>query len=210
MSWDEISIEDGTWLVRLARENIEHMLEQRNTKSSIDLPEDIPPLLKNKAGIFCTLNLIKGNKTSLRGCIGLIEPENPLVESLLYASRAAAFGDPRFPPLKQESEMDDILVELTILTPPELIVVSHPKELLQEVQIGKHGLIAERGYNKGLLLPQVPIEQEWGVEEFFAHTCWKAGMSLDAWTDERTKFYRFEGIIFSEKEPRGKVIRRIH
>ena len=210
MTWDEITLENGIWLVRLARENIEHMLANGDFSHSIGPPKDTPPLLKEKAGVFCTLNLFKGGKTSLRGCIGLIEPENPLVEALLYASRAAAFGDPRFPPLRKESEMDNIIVEVTILTPPEPIVVSQPKDLLQEVVIGKHGLIAERGYHKGLLLPQVPVEQKWDVDEFLAHTCWKAGMSFDAWTDERTKFSRFEGFIFGEKEPRGEITRKIH
>jgi uncharacterized protein (TIGR00296 family) len=112
--------------------------------------------------------------------------------------------DPRFPPLA-ENELDNIIIEVTILTKPELIEVNQPQDYLSNIEIGRDGLIVELGLYKGLLLPQVPIEQGWDKEEFLSHTCMKAGLLMDSWVDKNTKIFKFSGQIFTEIKPRGKI-----
>jgi uncharacterized protein (TIGR00296 family) len=99
-------------------------------------------------------------------------------------------------------------VEITVLTPPEPIGAETPEERLNEIEIGKHGLIIERGPHGGLLLPQVPVEQGWGKEEFLEGLCMKAGLPRDSWRDMKTMLSSFQGVIFSEKEPGGTVEKR--
>jgi uncharacterized protein (TIGR00296 family) len=112
--------------------------------------------------------------------------------------------DPRFPPLKEE-ELDDIVIEVTVLSTPKLIKIKNPKDYFKDIVIGRHGLIVEQGFYKGLLLPQVPVEQGWDIEEFLNHTCIKAGLIPDAWFDKQTKVYKFDGQVFTEIKPRGEI-----
>ena len=153
-----------------------------------------PNYFYEKSGVFCTLKL----NDQLRGCIGYPEPVFPLIEALQRASISSATQDPRFPAVTLE-EFEDIKIELTILTPPELLKVNNPDEYLNEITIGKHGLIAELGENRGLLLPQVPVEWNWSVREFLEQTCNKAWLSKDAFKDPKFNLYRFEGRIISER-----------
>ena len=106
---------------------------------------------------------------------------------------------------KYEKELDDIIIEVTILTRPELIKVNNPQDYLSEIEIGRDGLIVEQGFYKGLLLPQVPVEQGWNEEEFLSHTCMKAGLTPDAWFDKNIKISKFSGQIFTEISPRGEI-----
>ena len=92
-----------------------------------------------------------------------------------------------------------------IKTKPELIKVSQPKEYLSNIKIGRDGLIVEQGFGKGLLLPQVPVEQGWNKEDFLSHTCMKAGLLADAWFEKNTKILKFKGQIFTEVKPRGEI-----
>ena len=94
---------------------------------------------------------------------------------------------------------------MTILSPPEKIVVKNPEDYIKEIEIGRDGLIVEQGFYKGLLLPQVPVEQGWDKEEFLNHTCLKAGLMPDAWFDKSTTILRFTGKVFTEIEPRGEI-----
>ncbi len=82
------------------------------------------------------------------------------------------------------------------------------KDLPKEIKIGVHGLIVEKGFYKGLLLPQVPVEWGWDEMEFLSQTCWKAGLPPDCWLDENTKIYAFTAEIFEEEEPHGKIRRK--
>jgi uncharacterized protein (TIGR00296 family) len=86
--------------------------------------------------------------------------------------------------------------------------VSKPKEYVKEVVIGRDGLIVETSYTKGLLLPQVPVEWKWKVDEFLSHTCMKAGLLPDCWLKEDTKIYKFSAEIFVEVEPKGEVVEK--
>ncbi|MEM1578853.1 MAG: TIGR00296 family protein [Archaeoglobaceae archaeon] len=190
----KLSLEDGTRAVKLARRAIEEYLESRRI-----IKEQIGGVFSQKRGVFTTL--IKNN--DLRGCIGFPYPIKRLDEAIIESAIAAAVDDPRFEPVRR-SEMDEILVEITILTEPEKINAK-PKDLPKFVEIGKHGLMVRKGYFSGLLLPQVAVEFGFDAEEFLSQTCMKAGLSPDCWLTG-VEVYRFEGQIFKEVEPKGAVV----
>jgi len=169
-------------------------------------PIDVPESFKKNGGVFVTLKTYPGD--DLRGCIGYPEPIAPLEEALTDSAISAATRDPRFYPVRRE-ELRKLVVEVSLLTPPEPIVVSDNKELLGRVVIGEDGLIAERGRWRGLLLPQVPVELGWGVEEFLMQTCNKAGLDVEAWKDPKTRFLKFQAEVFSEESPNGKIRREV-
>lgn len=199
-----IKDEWGEFLVRLARKAVEEYVRYRRV---IEPPEDTPPELWEKMGVFVTLN--RHNvppQRALRGCIGFPLPIYPLVEATIKAAIYAAVDDPRFPPVR-ESELNDLVVEVSVLTPPELIE-GPPEERPKKVKVGRDGLLIEKGIYSGLLLPQVPVEWGWDEEEFLAQTCWKAGLPPDCWLDPDTKVYRFTAEIFEEEYPRGPVRRK--
>lgn len=203
---NKFSLEDGKTLIKFARENIEYFLKNNRR---IPISEDIKKKFKDKYGAFVTLNVVNYTGNPLRGCIGYIEPTYPLFEVIHKVSISSAIEDPRFPSVSLE-EMDNIVIEISILTPPQLLMVKDPKEYLDKIVIGRDGLIAEKGMRRGLLLPQVPIDhgRNWDVETFLMHTCNKAWLSEDAWKDKNTKIFSFQAILFEEKEPRGEVVRK--
>ena len=175
----------------------------------IIVPEDIKQKFGAKYGAFVTLNKFNVSSNPLRGCIGYIEPKFSLYDVVHRVSVSSAVEDPRFPTVSIK-EMDEIVIEVSILTPPKLIEVSDPGEYLQKIVIGRDGLIAEQGMRRGLLLPQVPVDQgrNWDVKTFLDHTCQKAWLSSDAWKEKSTKIYSFQAILFEEKEPRGEIERK--
>ena len=165
-------------------------------------PIILTPTFDQKAGAFVTFHTFPDKQ--LRGCIGIPEPVMPLQDAILQGAQSASH-DPRFPALVAE-ELNCIIVEVTVLTPPEKIIVDTPEELIDAVVIGRDGLIAEQGgLRRGLLLPQVPVEHGWDEQEYLSHTCMKAGLPPFAWRDGEMTFYRFEGEIFAETEPSGPV-----
>ncbi len=194
------SIEDGKFAVKTAREYVKAAISNQDFT-----PKEVPEIFNNKSGVFVTLNTFP--KHDLRGCIGYIEPIFPLIEALGKASKSAALDDPRFPPVR-ETELESLVIEVSLLTPPELIHVKKPKHYAKEIKIGRDGLIVERGYRKGLLLPQVPIEWKWKVDEFLSHTCMKAGLLPDSWLEQGTMIYKFSAEIFSELEPEGDIVEK--
>ncbi|MFX1356021.1 MAG: TIGR00296 family protein [Promethearchaeota archaeon] len=203
---DRFNLEDGVLLVKFARENIEYFLLNNRR---IPVQEEIKSKFGDKYGAFVTLNKTNIRGNPLRGCIGYIEPSYPLYDVVHKVSISSAIEDPRFPSVTIE-EMDHIVIEISILTPPKLLEVNDPKEYLKKIVIGRDGLIAERGMRRGLLLPQVPVEHErnWDVETFLRHTCNKAFLPDNAWKEKETKIYSFQAILFEEKEPRGEVVRK--
>jgi uncharacterized protein (TIGR00296 family) len=195
------SLEEGKKLVLLARKNIENYLKDRK---NIEIQE-IPESFRINSGIFVTLHTYPLN--TLRGCIGYPEPVMPLIDALLDASVSSAVRDPRFPRVRYE-DMKNIIIEITVLTPPELIKVENPEQYPSKIKVGDDGLIIEQGYRKGLLLPQVAIEQNWDEEEFLCQTCMKAGLPLDCWMNKTTQIFKFKGQIFSETKPEGEIIEK--
>ena len=193
------SLIEGAELVRLARTAVEKYLQESTIiKSERETQE--------KAGVFVTLNYVTTTKKEyLRGCIGFPLPERPLYQGVVEAAIAAATEDPRFPPLDIQ-ELDNILFEISVLTPPERITVS-PADYGKEIEIGRDGLILQWRFGSGLLLPQVPVELKWDVEEYLANICYKAGAPPDVWLDPSSKLYKFQATVFKEVEPKGEVIR---
>lgn len=185
-----INEDDGEFLVKLARSSIETYLTDGRI---IKVPNDINPVLKEEMGAFVTLH----HDGELRGCIGYPEPVKPLVEAVIEVAISAATGDPRFPHVTSE-EMNQIQVEVSVLTKPVLISVQKPAEYFEKIEIGNDGLIVEMGIYRGLLLPQVPVEWNWDIEDFLANTCMKAGLSPDCWLQEGVKIYSFQSQIFQE------------
>lgn len=200
----ELSPEEGGSLVKLARNAIEHFLK---TGEKLPVSNNVPRKLMQKCGVFVTLNHAEAGAKKLRGCIGYPEPTLPLVEATIDSAINAATNDPRFPPVTL-NELNKIIVELSVLTPPQIIEVKDPKDYPHKIEIGKDGLILERGGFKGLLLPQVPVEWHWNEEEFLSNCCIKAGLSPDCWVVGGTKIYSFQAIIFEEESPKGKVKRK--
>lgn len=198
----ELSTEEGVYLVRLARRAIEAALGSSEGVAFDDAPEKLSEL----CGVFVTLNKVEDGSHSLRGCIGFPYPVKPLVEAVVDSAQSAALRDPRFPPVSM-GEMDSIVVEVSVLTPPEKIVVEEPLEYPGLIDVGSDGLIVSRGSRQGLLLPQVPVDWGWEAEEFLTQTCLKARLPPDAWLLPGTEVSKFQAIIFSEEGPRGRVNR---
>jgi uncharacterized protein (TIGR00296 family) len=194
----EFSDSDGGELVKMARKAVTEFL--RNDSKINDVA--INSKFDFNSGVFVTLN----KQNSLRGCIGYPLPIKKLSEGLIDAAISAATHDTRFSPVTVD-ELDKITFEVTVLTPPVEIKVEQPSEYLIEIKVGRDGLIVENPYTSGLLLPQVPTEYGWNVEEFLGYTCEKAGLEKDAWKNKETKISKFQGVIFKEKSPNGDIIR---
>ncbi|KAA0003356.1 MAG: TIGR00296 family protein [Thermoplasmata archaeon] len=190
-----LSEKDGKKAVKYAREVIENHIAGKEIKTKLG------DVFNEKAGAFVTIHTYP--EKALRGCIGIPEPVMPLGKAIKEAAISATH-DPRFPDLRRE-ELSLIIIEVTILTPPVLIKVEKPIQYPKHIKIGEDGLIVEKGMWRGLLLPQVAIEYKWNEEEFLSHTCMKAGLTPDAWLDEDTKIYKFQGEVFAEEEPYGNI-----
>jgi len=106
----------------------------------------------------------------------------------------------------KRSELDKCTIEISVLTLPEMMKVSDPKEYPKNIMVGRDGLIVEYGYYSGLLLPIVPVEQKWDEKEFLSQTCYKAGIPPDMWLSPKVKIYRFQSQVFKEERPGGKVV----
>jgi uncharacterized protein (TIGR00296 family) len=200
----ELNQKEGEFLVRLARKAVEEYLE---TRKHSPVPDNISEKLKQPCGVFVTINNIVNGEKELRGCIGYPYPTDPLVQAVIQSAISAATEDPRFYPLSTK-ELDKVVFEVSVLTPPQKIETKRPKEYPSKIKVGEDGLIVERGMYKGLLLPQVPVEWKWDEEEFLCQCCIKAGLPADNWLLEGTKLYRFQALIFEEETPKGEVKRK--
>jgi len=138
------------------------------------------------SGAFVTLK----KHGELRGCIGTLECRRPLPEEIARVAVSAAREDPRFEPVRP-SELDELDVEVSVLGPLEEIDPTDPEAIV----IGRHGLVVEQGYVRGLLLPQVATEWKMDRETFLAHTCVKAGLPADCWR-RGARVYRFAADVF--------------
>ncbi len=167
-------------LLQLAGSAINQFIKE---KKLIDYKTKNPYLLTKK-GAFVTLK----KKGLLRGCIGFIEPVLPLYETVIRAAIYAACQDLRFPPVTAD-ELKDLEIEISVLTTPKRI---HDPLL---IEVGKHGLIIAKGDHRGILLPQVPVENHWPRQEFLERACLKAGLPRDAWSSG-AEIYIFEATVF--------------
>ena len=197
----QLTLEEGKFLVNLARQTVTEYLKQGKI---LQVPESVSPKLMEPCGVFVTLNSFHNGAKMLRGCIGLPYPTTPLVQAVIEAALSAATRDPRFPPVALE-ELDQITFEVSVLTPPERVTVEKPTDFPSKIKVGQDGLIVEKSYCKGLLLPQVPVELNWNEEEFLCQCSMKAGLPPDSWLLKDTKIYRFQAIIFEEALPKGQI-----
>ena len=197
--YSKFSNEDGKILVKTARQVVTEYLKNR---TKINLEQTFESNFSYNSGVFVTLN----NSMGLRGCVGFALPDKKLYNALVDAAISAATEDPRFPPVTAK-ELEEITFEVTVLTPPEVIHVLDTVEYPSRIKVGKDGLMVKHGSNSGLLLPQVPVEYSWTEEEFLSYTCEKAGLPRDCWKDKETEVQKFEGIVFKEETPNGRVVR---
>ncbi len=200
----EIEEKTGIYLVKLARHAAEIWIKGEKTPQPL---EPIPEQAKSVTGAFVTVKTLDKGEHHLRGCIGYIIGIDPLYEEVINLAKASTLNDPRFPPVREE-ELPNLIFEVTIMTPPQEIEYSSPENLLEQIIVPGDGLIVKLGRFQGLLLPQVPIEQGWSAEEFLSYTCRKAYLPMDAWKNENIKVEKFQGIVFSETEPNGTIVKQ--
>ena len=198
MNFESISDEDGIMLVQMARSVVTEYITNNNKISEQNFKEKF----SFNAGVFVTIN----DKSGLRGCIGFPLAVKKLSDALTDAAISASTDDPRFTSITK-NELNDLVFEVTGLSGTEEITTSSPDEIINEIKIGRDGLIIEKDFQSGLLLPQVPVEYNWNVKDFLDHTCHKAGLPNDAWKDKTTKISKFQGVIFREVLPNGEIIR---
>jgi AmmeMemoRadiSam system protein A len=176
--------EDRAQLLEIARQGITAAALGR----AYEPPSDLPPSLTAPGAAFVTCKTRDGR---LRGCIGLIVTSQALAHTVAEMAEAASQRDPRFAPIMPD-EVPGIRIEISVLSPPAPISA-------EEVEVGIHGLIVEKGPARGLLLPQVPVEQRWDRATFLAQTCQKAGLPRDAWRDPTARLLGFTAEVFGEE-----------
>jgi len=185
MKDEYLNKEEKQKLLKIARASV---VESVTGTRQPDIPV-IEERLKENCGAFVTLK----KHGELRGCIGYIIAAKPLYETVKDVARSAAINDHRFSPVSGD-ELDDIELEISVLTP--LKICKDVKEII----VGKHGIYMKKGFNSGLLLPQVATEQGWDRETFLKHTCLKAGLPANAWKDASTEIYTYSAEVFDEEQ----------
>ncbi len=181
--------EERDFLLRLARQAIEARLKGQAAPAV--RPPEKKAALQSHSGVFVTLH----KDGALRGCIGNFTSDAPLYENVIEMARASAFSDPRFSPVRA-GELADIDIEISVLTPMREI------EDVKEIEVGRHGIYIQKGYARGVLLPQVAVENNFDRETFLDHTCLKAGLPPGCWK-EGARIFIFEAEIFGEKDNKG-------
>ena len=180
---ETITAEDQKLLLQLARASIAKKLNIDHPAPEI---KPGPPFSLNR-GAFVTLH--KAGR--LRGCIGTFSTQNSLKTTVEEMAQAAAFQDPRFPPLRAE-ELPEVDLEISVLTPMRKI------ESPEEIEVGRHGIYIVQGFYSGVLLPQVATENHWDRQTFLEQTCLKAGLDRDCWSSKETQIFVFSAQVFGE------------
>jgi AmmeMemoRadiSam system protein A len=174
--------EEERYLLGLARQAIENYFKTGGYLR----PSPEGARLKEKRGAFVTLKV----DGELRGCVGYPVPCKPLAETVVEMAVAAASQDFRFDPLTPE-DLARTRIEISVLSLPA------PVKNPDEVEVGRHGIIIEKGSCRGLLLPQVPLEQDWDRETYLRHGCLKAGLGPEEYK-KGAKIEVFTAQVFSE------------
>jgi AmmeMemoRadiSam system protein A len=182
MHESELDNDQQQFLLKLARAAIRRHLEKGRPPS----PKVKDRVMQDERGAFVTLRF----KERLRGCIGYPEPQGALYRTVMDAAVMAATRDSRFPPLTLE-ELAETRIEISVLSPSRKI------KDISEIILGKHGIIVTRGLQRGLLLPQVPVEWDWDLETYLRHGCLKAGLEENAW-QKGAEIQLFSAQVFSE------------
>jgi AmmeMemoRadiSam system protein A len=180
-----LNVHQRKQLVTLARESIAAVFAGKRPEPAAG---DFDADLRRPSGAFVTLT----ENEELRGCIGSIEPVAPLYLAVSQSAVNAAFRDPRFHPLRSE-ELPAIHVEISVMGPIERVTD------VNDIVVGRDGLIVRRGGYAGLLLPQVATEYGWDRDTFLEQTCYKAGLPRNAWREAGTTIEKFAAEVFGEK-----------
>ena len=173
-------------LLRVARQSLENFLENGNL---IQFPTEIPELLEKRA-VFVTLR--NRDHGDLRGCLGQSKPRYPLIEAVAKTVISSAVDDTRFPSLTLD-ELPDLLIEINVLSP---LALSKP----EDVKIGKHGLMINKGSKGAIFLPEVAVSNGWDLHTFLEELCRKANLSEGSWHDCEAELYVFESEAWDENE----------
>lgn len=181
----ELNPNEQAALLGIARTAIETWV--RSGKNYVEPREE--KSLNRRSGCFVSIK--QGGQ--LRGCIGNFQSELPLFREVSEMAVASASKDPRFYPMKEE-DLLDFAIEISVLSPLK------KSESVDEIEVGRHGIYLEKGYYRGVLLPQVATEYGWDRETFLRQTCLKAGLQTDAWKAEDTEIYIFSAQIFGDKQ----------
>jgi AmmeMemoRadiSam system protein A len=192
-----LSEEERTYLLNLAREAIAEACRSSSAARSQELPtvdmEDVPPALRRKGGSFVTLN----EEGRLRGCIGSLEARRPLVLDVQQNAVGAALRDPRFPPVRPE-EVDDLTIEISLLSLPEPLHYDSLGDLCHKLRPGVDGVVIERGWHRATFLPQV-WEKLPDERQFLQRLCLKAGLAPDAYASGDLDVYTYQVEKFREE-----------
>lgn len=175
-------------LLRLARQALLFYFQRHRRPAAEECGIAISPAMREERGVFVTLHL--GGE--LRGCIGEIIPRRPLYLAVIDQAINAAVNDPRFLPLTA-AELPLVQLEISVLSRPR------PIGSWQEIAVGRHGVLLEKGGHSSVFLPQVAPEQGWNREEMLDHLACKAGLSPEAWR-QGAHFQVFEAQVFGEPE----------
>lgn len=181
----ELNEEQRNLLLKIARETIANTV----TGASPAIYNIDDPVLNTECGAFVTIHF-RGN---LRGCIGNITAVTPLWKTVAGMAEEACTRDPRFPPVAP-GELNNIDIEISALSPLEKI------EDIEKIEVGKHGILIRKGFYQGLLLPQVATENNFDRISFLEHTCLKAGMARNCYTDSDCEIFIFSAVVFGEKQ----------
>jgi len=180
---------DQKILLSQAREVIAAELERR--KPAFTQIDD-KSVLNTPCGAFVSLHMKNSSGRSLRGCIGRMTASLPLIETVRVMAKEAAFGDPRFPPLRKD-ELPNLHIEISALSP--MIPCPDPRQ----VKVGVHGLYLIHNSRSGVLLPQVPVEQGWDLDQYLEYICIKAGLPPGSYNAPGAQFLTFTAIVFGEE-----------
>jgi uncharacterized protein len=198
-----LSTEDGKKLVGIARQAIVDHLDDK----TFDPTANVSSELIVPRGVFVTL-FDEAMSRGLRGCIGNPFPKTSLLAETARCAIEAATMDPRFHPVRQSEFLQSTTVEVTVLSPLEQIIVKSPLDLPLNIEVGRDGLLVDGVGTRGVILPQVAVDEGFDEEEFLNHCCLKAGLMPDAWVAGGLRVARFQGQIFSEATPGGRVFER--
>ena len=182
-----LSEDERATLARLACRAIEDGLAGRGQPGNV-VPKPEQPALRAAHGAFVTLH----SQGRLRGCIGRMTPQEPLYVTVSQMAQAAAFQDPRFPPLRA-AEWPGVSLEISVLSPP----VRCPDP--DQIEVGRHGLVLVRRGRSGVFLPQVPVEQGWNCVQYLEALCGKAGLPSGTWKQPDAELYWFEALVFQAR-----------
>jgi uncharacterized protein len=180
-------------ILEIARRVLTAAVERRDPPPSFPDAE----FMQRSQGAFVTLH----RRGRLRGCIGQLPSRDTLLQVIVHCAAAAAREDPRFEPVLP-NELPDIEIEVSVLSEPFAITID-------AIEPGKHGLIVSRGWQRGVLLPQVAQQFHWSAERFLEETCAKAGLEPAAWKNPEVRVEAFTAEVFSESEFRQPAIARV-